>query len=170
MRVVIRKRGKPDARGMETGEIWVEAYLPFDPAAFARFEALVAAKSGNIADAVEEDLALADLALTPIDSHKEAMLQYDVTLLAERFLIESRKIDVMHDEKARATVFLAQSFVNTPEIASPAFFPGAWVTKLVIQAGSDEWDKVEKRALDAVSFSAFVTKIEIKAKLITEPS
>lgn len=162
MRIHARKV-TDDARGMKTGELWVECYLPFDPVSFASFRKLVEEVGSTVA-AIEADPKLAELAIAPIDSHLEAMLQADVELLAERFLVESRKIDVMHDERARPTCRIVQSFVNTPEIGSPLYFPGAWVAKLRVDANSKEWDAVEKRVLDAVSFAAWVLKIRVAVR------
>lgn len=162
-RVVARKA--PDERQLAEGLIWVEAYLPFDVAAFAAFEALARKKGkGGAPDydaAAAADPELAKKALEPIDSHGEAMLQEDVIALAHAFLVQSRKMDVAHDQAARPTLELVESFVNGPEIASPHFAPGAWVVVFKVAAGSAEWEAVQKGELNAVSFQAVVSKVPI---------
>lgn len=166
---IIKRTVKRDPRGMETGEVWVECYLPFSPEALLAFDQLVAAHAGDADAAIEADPELAELALAPIDSYMEAMLAHDVVTLAERFLVESRKIDVMHDQRERASVRIVQSFVNDEQIASPLYFPGAWVAKLVVDPGSLEWSMIEDRIIDAVSFSAWVTLIRIRVADLSEP-
>lgn len=154
---------------MQQGLVWVEAYLPFDPPAFAAFQALVMVH-GSAAAAALADPALADRALTPIDSHGEAMLQEDVLLLAERFLHQSLQMDLQHDFIARDDVRAVQSFVNTPEIGSPHFWPGAWVVVLRVEPDSAAWALVESGAVSAVSFAGNVSKKTIVAALPEESS
>lgn len=153
---------------MTEGLVWVEAYLPFDPESFAAFAAK-ARELGSAVAAATADPALAAKALDPIDAHGEAMLLEDLALLAHTFLVESRKIDVMHDEAARSSVRVVESFVNTPEVASPNYYPGAWVVVLKIDPGSPEWAEVEKGAIDAVSFQAFVKKVPVTIALQERP-
>ena len=155
-----RMRVRKTGRGMTEGLVYVEAYLPFDVEAFAEFAHKL--KTAGSAVAVQKaDPDLAERALVPIDTHGEAMLQEDVIALAHAFVLQSRKIDVMHDGQVRNGVQVVQTFVNTPEIASPHFWPGAWVTVLKIDPGSPEWAEVESGALDAVSFQGFVSKVPI---------
>lgn len=158
---------KAEGRGMAEGLVWVEAYLPLDVDAFHRFSGLVA-KHGSAEAAALADPALAELALTPIDTHGEAMLPEDLMQLAHAFVADSRKIDVMHDQQAREGVAVVQSFVNTPEVGSPNFWPGAWVTVLKIDQESEVWQRVESGELDAVSFMALVTKLPIAANLAAQ--
>lgn len=152
--------------GMSEGLIWVEAYLPFDPSAFADFQALAIKHSVDgtpnwaVAGAVSPELAAK--ALDPIDSHGEAMIQEDVIALAHAYLGEyGQRMDVMHDQTALKGTRVVETFVNTAEIASPHFAPGAWVTVIKLEPGSEEWADVESGALDAVSFQANVVKIPI---------
>lgn len=151
--------------GLERGRIWVEAYLPFDAAAFAEFTRLAvqlgAGGPANYRAAAASDPALARRALDPIDSHGEAMLPADLEALADRFIRESRKIDVQHDESARQGVHLVGSFVNGPEIASPHYFPGAWVTVLDVEPWTPEFQAIKAGTLNAVSFQAYVRKVPI---------
>ena len=150
--------------GMTEGLIWLECYLPFDTVAFNQYVQKFA-ELGS-AEAVRKfDSDLADRALTPIDTQGEAMLPADVLQLAHSFLVQSRKIDVMHDEQARSTVQVVQSFVNTAEIASPHFWPGSWVAVLKLDPGSAEWAAVDDGDLSAVSFQALVNKLPITARL-----
>jgi len=154
-------------RGMTEGLIWVEAYLPFNVEAFTEYVSKFAdLGSAELVRKAHPDLA--DRALVPIDSHGEAMLPDDLLQLAHGFLTQSRKIDVMHDEFARDSVEVVQSFVNTDEVASPNFWPGAWVTVLKVAKGSAEWDALQRGDLDAVSFQAMVSKLPITAQLPTE--
>ena len=158
--VRVRKGG----RGMSEGLVWVECYLPFDPEAFHEFTAKCAELGGAVlAEAAHPELARK--ALTPIDTQGEAMLADDLLQLAHGFMVQSRKIDVMHDEDTRPTVQIVQSFVNTPEINSPNFWPGAWVAVLKVDEGSEEWDAIESGELNAVSFQALVGKMPITARL-----
>ena len=159
----VRKGGR-----LEDGLVWVEVYLPFDAQAFFDFQELVR-KTGNAEAAAEADPELADRALTPIDTHGEAMLQEDVTKLAHRFLTKSRKHDVMHDERPVESVQTVESFVNGPEVESPHFYPGAWVVVLKVEKGSEVWDRIDSGELDAVSFQAFVSKTPIAAA-VQEPA
>ena len=142
---------------MEQGLVWVEVYLPFDPVSFADFQAAVK----EYGSAVEAEKALPDLArkaLTPIDTHGEAMLAADLEQLAHAFLVRSRKHDVEHDEAVVGSVHTVESFLNGPEVASPHFWPGAWVVVLKVDRDSEEWRRIESGELDAVSFQAFVSK------------
>lgn len=157
LRVVATRKG---ARDMDAGLVWVEAYLPFDVQAFADFSELVA-KSGSAVAAQKIDPELCKRALDPLDAHGEAMLPEDLQQLAHSFLIESRKMDVGHDQRARSTVHLVESFLNTAEIASPKFWPGAWVAVFKVDPGSAEWAKIERGELNAVSFQADVFKIPV---------
>ena len=155
-------------RGMTAGLIYVEAYLPLDLEAFAEFSALVAKHDGDAGKAAEADPALASKALEPLDSQGEAMLPTDLMQLAHGFISDSRKVDVMHDQNARDGAEVVQTFVNTPEIASPNFYPGAWVVVIKLEPGSEEWAKVEAGELDAVSFQALVAKIPVLISLNEE--
>lgn len=149
-------------RGMQRGLIWVEVYLPFDAAAFAAFTALVL-QLGSAVAAAAHDPDLAKRALTPIDAHGEAMLAEDVEALAHGYLADSRAMDVMHDQSARSSLTVVESFVNGPEVASPHFWPGAWVIVMRVDPGSPEWDAIDAGKLGAVSFQAKVVKVPIKA-------
>lgn len=167
-RVIARKA--PGARGLAEGLIWVEAYRPFDPQALADFEALARKTptpegKPDYRKAANTDPALAKKALDPIDSHGEAMLQEDLVQLAHGFLALSRKMDVQHDGKARGSVTLVESFVNTPEISSPNFAAGAWVVVFKVAPDSPEWADIEAGNLNAVSFQAVVTKQPITVSL-----
>jgi len=159
--------------GMEEGRIWVEAYLPFDAAAFAAFTRK-ALELGGGSDgyrlAADADPALARKALDPIDSHGEAMLPVDLETLADSFLIQSRKIDVMHDEQARAGVHVVGSFLNTDEIASPHYFPGSWVTVLKVEPWTPEFKAIKAGTLNAVSFQAVVSKVPIVVAPLASPT
>lgn len=158
--------------GMTEGRVWVEAYLPFDPEAFAAFTRKALELGGDEAAyqaAATADPELARKALTPIDSHGEAMLAEDLAELADRFLVESRKVDVMHDEQARAGVAVVGSFVNGPEIASPAFWPGAWVVVLKVEPWTPEFQAIQKGELNAVSFQAVVHKVPIVVAPLPNP-
>lgn len=159
--------GRP---GMEAGRIWVEAYLPFDVDAFADFTRKALELGGGAAGygkAAAADPELARKALEPIDAHGEAMLPADLEQLADAFLVESRKIDVMHDEQARAGLHVVGSFLNTSEIASPHFAEGAWVVVLKVEPWTPEFQAVKAGTLNAVSFQAIVKKIPI---IVTPPA
>lgn len=148
-------------RGLTEGIVYVEAYLPFNPDAFGDFQVLLAKHAGDVAAATRADPILASKALEPVDLHGEAMLQGDVIDLAHRFLLQSRKMDVQHDQQARDSLQVVETFVNTPEIESPHWFPGAWVVAFKVADGSEEWDLIEDGTLDAVSFEALVAKLPV---------
>lgn len=161
-------------RGMEQGLVYVEAYLPFDAEAFAGFVELVGKQDGKTQAERVSKAALADpdlcaKALDPVDTHGEAMLQDDVVALAHRFVTQSSKMDVMHDRVARGSVAVVETFVNTPEIASPHFWPGAWVVVLKVDPGTPEWDDLEAGKLDAVSFQGVVTKVPVTVTVKESP-
>lgn len=163
----MQMRVRRTERTLTEGLLYVEAYLPFDPVAWAEFEALrmSPAAKGSAKKAAELNPQLAEKALTPIDTHGEAMLQPDVCRLARNFIVQKCGVDVMHDEQDRASLAVVESFVNTPEIASPNFWPGAWVVVIKVSPGTPEWDAVEGGTLDAVSFQGLVNKVPIVAKL-----
>lgn len=158
---------------MEEGRIWVEAYLPFDPPSFSAFTAL-AVKLGGGAEgftaAAAQDPELASKALTPIDAHGEAMLPADLRALADGFMVESRKIDVNHDEQARAGVHVVGAFVNGPEIESPHYWPGAWVVELKAAPWTPEYLAIKAGTLNAVSFQAIVKKVPIMVAAVPPPA
>lgn len=160
----IAKVRKANGRELERGLVWVEAYLPFDPHAFGEFSRKCVELGSAVAVAAAEP-ELARKALTPIDAHGEAMLAADVELLAHRYLTLSRKMDVQHDETARKSVRIVESFVNGPEVESPHFYPGAWVVVFQVDPGSPEWEAVQKGELNAVSFQAVVIKQPVAAAL-----
>lgn len=149
---------------MEVGRVWVEVYRPFDPVKYAEFMRLVQANGGGddgIRAAAEADPELAELALSPIDAHGEAMIAPDLEALADGYLKQSRLVDVGHDEISRDTVAIVGSFLNTPEIASPHYFPGAWVVVLQVDETSPEFAQIKAGTLNAVSFQAYVKKLTI---------
>jgi hypothetical protein len=150
-------RVRKGSRSLETGLVWVEAYLPIDVEAFAEFSDLVS-KGETAAELARRLPELTRRALTPIDSHGEAMLPDDVADLGRQFLELSRRMDVEHDEQARPTVAIVESFINGPEIESPHFWPGAWVTVFKVAKNSEEWAAIERGDLNAVSFQAWTTK------------
>lgn len=154
---------KAEGRGLEQGLVWVEVYLPFDLQAFAAFSQVVKANGGDVVKAATADPEIASKALTPIDAHGEAMIPADLQKLAHGFLVESRQIDVLHDTTVRKSVAVVESFLNTPEIGSPQFYPGAWVVCLRLEPDSAEWKAVDSGALDAVSFQTDVFKTMIAA-------
>lgn len=171
---VVRGRVVKSSRGMAEGLVWVEAYLPLDVPAFAEFSALVA-KSGGVSQAAKADPALAERALAPIDAHGEAMLPADLQQLAHGFLADSRKMDADHAKDAngafipRSELTLVESFVNGPEVASPLYAPGAWVTVFRVEKGSDLWARLDAGQLDAVSFATRVTKEPVVARIQEVP-
>ncbi len=165
---VVLARKVTNARGMVEGRVWVEAYLPFNPEAFAAFAAKAAELGTGAAGwkaAAVADPELATKALTPIDAHGEAMLADDLEALADGFLVESRKIDAYHDQQVRPGVQVVGSFLNTAEVASPKFWPGAWVVVLRIAPDAPEFLAVEKGELNAVSFQAMVRKFPIAPRI-----
>lgn len=153
-------RVRKASRALALGLVWVEAYLPLDVEAFGAFNDLIRT-AGSAAAAAQQDPDLARRALTPVDTHGEAMLQEDVQALAHRFLTDSRKMDVQHDESARSSLRVVESFVNGPEVASPNFWPGAWVVVFSVAPGSQEWADIEAGRLNAVSFAGSVIKIKV---------
>lgn len=164
---IARVRKGTDGGVLKEGLIYAEVYLPFDPKAFSDFwtqvEALMTANTVlTQRDAYRQVIAaqpdLARLALDPIDSQGEVMLQDDLIKMAEDFLVHSRKLDAFHDKQPREGLKVVQSFVNTPEIASPNFFPGCWVLVVKIQPGTPEWLMVDSGVLEAVSFETLVNK------------
>lgn len=165
---VVMARKVTNGRGMVEGRVWVEAYLPFNPEAFAAFAAKAAELGTGLAGwkaAAAADPELATKALTPIDAHGEAMLAGDLEALADGFLVESRKMDAYHDQRVRPGVDLVGSFLNTPEVASPKFWPGAWVVIFRVAPDAPEFAAVEKGELNAVSFQAMVRKFPIVPKV-----
>lgn len=151
-------------RGMTEGLLYVEAYLPFDPVAFTEF--VKKWQELGSAEAVEAAYPeLAKKALVPIDTDGEAMLQDHVIKLAHAFMEQSQKMDVQHDGWERDSMQVVQSFVNTPEIASPNWWPGAWVTVIKVQKGTPEWDLFESGDLNAVSFQGDVIKTPVTANI-----
>lgn len=148
-------------RGLTEGIVYVEAYLPFDPEAFADFQVLLAKHAGDLHAATAADPALVSKALEPVDLHGEAMLQGDVIDLAHRFLLQSRKMDVQHDNITRDSLQVVETFVNTPEIESPHWYPGAWVVAFKVAEGSPEWAMIDDGTLDAVSFEALVARLPV---------
>lgn len=148
-------------RGLTEGLVYVEAYLPFDPDAFGAFGVEVLAHGGDVAKAAAANPELASKALEPVDLHGEAMLQGDVIDLAHRFLLQSRKMDVGHDGIPRDSLQVVQTFVNTAEIESPHWYPGAWVVAFKVEEGSPEWGMIEEGVLDAVSFEALVARLPV---------
>lgn len=160
-------KGQIKGRDLVRGLLYVEAYLPVDLEALAQFEALAATDhAGDYVKAAKASPELAAKALTPIDSHGEAMLQDDVIALAHLVIKRGGKIDVMHDQAPSGNARLVQTFVNTPEIASPNYWPGAWVTVIEVAKGSPEWAMVESGALNAVSFMAVVTKVPVALQIV----
>lgn len=165
-------KGQVKRRDMTRGLLYVEAYLPADLEALAAFEALAAtAHKGDYVAAAKAQPELAAKALTPIDSHGEGMLQDDVIALAHLVIKRGGKMDVMHSElhavapKANPNLALVQTFVNTPEIASPHYWPGAWVAVVEVKRDSPEWADVVSGKLNAVSFMAVVTKVPVALQL-----
>lgn len=150
----VRKRA-----GMREGLVWIEAYLPLDVAAYAEFMDLtMSAHAGDPVAAAAASPDLASKALTPVDAHGEAMLPEQVVKLAHEHVLRGARIDLMHDEVARDDVRLVESFVNGPEVASPNFWPGAWVVVLKVDPASPVFAAVDAGVLDAVSFQAWVIK------------
>lgn len=161
-------RVRKSAEKLNEGLVWAEVYLPFDAEAFSAFVALAQKSPGadwpaKVAAAAAADPVLASKALDPIDAHGEAMLPEDLQGFAHSFLDESRQIDVMHSFERVGTVKVAQSFVNTPEIGSSKFYPGAWVLALQVAPGSEVWKAVDEGKLDALSFATTVRKVRITA-------
>lgn len=161
---VKRTRVSKSAGGMTEGLVWVEAYLPLDVEALAAFVAK-AQELGGPELAAEADPELASKALEPIDAHGEAMLPEAVIALAHGYLTDCRKVDVMHDGVARTEVDVVESFVNGPEVESPHFYPGAWVSVLKIDPASQLFADVDAGKLDAVSFQAWVSKVPVTVNL-----
>lgn len=167
-RLVRAKALEDEAEGLA----WFEVYRPFDAEAFAQF-GLLMHEHGSAVKAAAADPDLAEKAIGPIDSQGEAMLPADLRQLAHRFVSLSRKVDVQHDEDARPSVTVAESFVNTEEIASPHFGEGAWVAVLKFDTASDEWARVQKAIADpdaddglgAVSLMAWVERQTITIKI-----
>lgn len=135
------------------GLVWFEVYLPVDLAAVAEFAALEKS-AGSAVAAAALDPELAARALTPIDTQGEAMLAEDLVTLAHRWLTVSRRIDADHDKIDRSSIQVVESFVNGPEVASPAFWPGAWVVVFRFDLASEEWTRFLAGDLNAVSFMA----------------
>ena len=165
-------KGQVKGRDMSRGLLYVEAYLPADLEALAQFEALAAtAHKGDYVKAAKAAPELAAKALTPIDSHGEGMLQDDVIALAHLVIKRGGKMDVMHSELTATkptpspNLSLVQSFVNTPEIGSPNYWPGAWVCVVEVKRDTPEWADVVSGKLNAVSFMAVVTKVPVALQL-----
>lgn len=167
----VRARVVKTARGLEEGLVWVEAYLPFDVEAFAAYSALVVKHGGDAVAAAAADPALADRALTPIDSQGEAMLPADLRQLAHGFVVASRKMDADHAQDAagefvlRPELQVVESFLNGPEVASPLYAPGAWVVVFKVEKGSDLWARIDAGDLNAVSFATNVRKARVVARV-----
>ena len=146
---------------MSAGLVWVEAYLPLNVEAFAQYSDLVH-ELGSYAAANAADPALAEKALTPIDSHGEAMLAEDVEQLGRGFL-ESRRMDTEHDYVTNSDLTLVESFINGPEVESPHFYPGAWVVVFKAEPGTQTFDDINAGRLNAVSFATGVVKVPVTA-------
>lgn len=166
-------KGQVKGRDMQRGLLYVECYLPADLEALAQFEALAAtAHKGSYVAAAKANPELAAKALTPIDSHGEAMLQDDVIALAHLVIKRGGKMDVMHSELHAAkpvpspNLAMVQSFVNTPEIGSPNFWPGAWCAVIEVKRDTPEWADVVSGKLNAVSFMAVVTKVPVALQVL----
>lgn len=168
---VVSGRVVKSARGLNEGLVWVEAYLPLDVAAFAEFSALVVKHGGDAKAAAAANPVLAKKALDPVDAHGEAMLPQDLQALAHGFLAASRKMDADHQVDAhgafivRNELTLVESFLNGPEVASPMYAPGAWVTVFRVAKGSDLWTRIESGDLNAVSFATDVVKEPVVARI-----
>lgn len=156
---------------MEVGRVWVEVFLPFDPAAYVSFLELAEALGGGetgIAAAAKADPALAERALAPIDSQGEAMTAPELQELADLFLLESRKMDAKHDYQARSSLKVVGSFINDEHVASPKFWPGAWVIVFTADPVSVEFKGIENGDYNAVSFNASVIKRPVVANVGTQ--
>lgn len=155
--IVVRTR-----RELTRGLVWVEVYRPFDLQAWQEWSKLVLA-AGSHAAAAELDPALASRALGPVDMHKTGMLAPDLERFAREYLVRSRRTDRQHDTVPREDVRVVESFINGPEVASPNFWPGAWVAVLEIDKDSKIWRDVESGVLNGVSIMAFAAIVEIVA-------
>lgn len=100
-----------------------------------------------------------------LDLHGKAMLPADLTLFAHRWLAFSRSIDIQHDGIGRP-VYAVESFMNSPEIASPAYPINSHVVLLDVQGSKEAFDGLKSGKLNSVSLDAltFNRKIRVKVK------
>lgn len=163
IRIETRGRVRVAKSGPE-GLVMAEVYLPFDAVSFGEFQELVIANGGDYDAAAAAAPELAHKAMMPIDSHGEAMLAPDIKAMAFEF-VERRAVDVQHDNEARPTVKVVQSFINDDLVASPHYWPGAWVLGVKVDTSSDEWAKIERGEIGAFSFQARVSKARVMVKI-----
>jgi hypothetical protein len=155
---------KRTRRLMTRGLIWVEVYRPMDMQAWKDFSAAVKA-AGGIEAAAAKDPGLAERALTPIDWYGTGMLPGDLESFAHAYLVLSRQVDVQHDQRPTDSARIVQSFLNTDEIASPNYWPGAWVVVIEVDPGSALWSDIEAGKINAVSIMAFCRLVPVIADL-----
>lgn len=151
------------------GLVWFEVYLPIDLEALAEFSALEAEK-GSARLAAEADPELAARALTPIDTQGEAMRAEDLQTLAHRWLTVSRQIDADHDKAPRYSIRVVESWINGPEVASPKFWPGAWIVVFQFDRTSEEWTRFLAGELQAVSFMAHTSRTLVTFRPVETPA
>lgn len=151
-------------RTMTRGLVWVEVYRPMDMAAWKDFSALCKA-AGGIKAAAAQDPGLAERALTPIDWYGTGMLPQDLESFAHAYLVLSRQVDVQHDQRPIDEARIVQSFLNTDEIGSPHYWPGAWVVVIEVDPASAVWKAIESGKINAVSIMAFCTVVSVIADL-----
>ena len=145
------------------GVVYAEVYLPIDFDALLEFEALVAARvraegisyDEAVLDVSASQPELADRALRPIDSQGEFMRAHTVQALAELWMRSSRAFDTDHNRQATEACWVIGSFVNDATIASPSFWPGAWVVVFRFDKASAEWASIVSGERQAVSFMAW---------------
>jgi hypothetical protein len=160
MRGIVKRTRRTLSRGL----IWVEVYRPCPSAAWKEFSALCKT-AGGIVPAAAQDPALAERALTPIDWYGTGMLPADLESFAHAYLVLSRQVDVQHDQNPINDARIVQSFLNTAEIASPHYWPGAWVVVIEVDPGSAVWTAIEAGKINAVSIMAFCRVVSVIADL-----
>lgn len=160
----LRGTVKRSRRTLTRGLVWVEVYRPMDMAAWKDFSALVKS-AGSIEAAAVQDPALAERALTPVDWYGTGMLPHDLEAFAHAYLVLSRQVDVQHDQRPIDSARIVQSFLNTAEIASANYWPGAWVVVIEVDPASDAWKAIESGKINAVSIMAFCRVLNVIADL-----
>lgn len=101
-----------------------------------------------------------------LDLHGAAMLPEDVEKFAHRWLAFSRSIDIQHDGIGRP-IHAVESFVNSKEVASPAWPVDAHAVRLDISRCKEAVDGFMHGRLNCVSLDAFTFNVRKRLPVAT---
>ncbi len=109
-----------------------------------------------------------------LDLHGCAMLPEDVEKFAHRWLAFSRSIDINHDGLGR-NVHVVESFMNTPDIASPSWPINAHAARLDVAGDQEAFEglrtgKLNSVSLDALTFNRVVRLPVAEAMKMVDPT